>query len=218
MSVQTRSLVSFAHVDSVERSIEFYADLGFKAVKTVIPEGQSAPVWAWLQSEQAKLMVGLASEPVVASQQAVLFYLYVDDIEQTHAALTGLGHSPGEIKRPFYMPHGECRLEDPDGAEWSDSGDMFPDKIDETVVDYSARLGVQPCVVVASEYALSRTESLNVSVRQDLSCDALSEAVEPLTACEPGVERGRGRQGRCSGHAGDPAGAAGSLRGPVGSA
>ena len=115
MAAQTRSLVAFAHVASVQRSIEFYADLGFKVANTVVPKGQSTPVWAWLESEKANLMVGLADGPVDASQQAILFYLYFDNIKQTHAALSELGHAPGEIKYPFYMPGGECRLEDPDG-------------------------------------------------------------------------------------------------------
>ncbi|WP_202843061.1 VOC family protein [Luteimonas saliphila] len=115
MAAHTRSLVAFAHVASVERSIGFYADLGFKVANTVVPEGQSTPVWAWLESEKANLMVGQASGPIDASRQAILFYLYLDDIRQAHAALERLGHSPGEIRHPFYMPGGECRLEDPDG-------------------------------------------------------------------------------------------------------
>lgn len=115
MAAQTRSLVAFLHVASVERSIKFYADLGFKVASTVTPESQSAPTWAWLESEKANLMVGLASGPIDASQQTILFYLYFDSIKQTHSALAELGHSPGVIKYPFYMPGGECRLEDPDG-------------------------------------------------------------------------------------------------------
>jgi hypothetical protein len=115
MAAQTRSLVAFAHVASVERSIKFYADLGFEVANSVTPEGQSVPVWAWLESEKANLMVGLASGPVDSSQQAILFYLYFDDIKRTHATLVELGHAPGEIRYPFYMPGGECRLEDPDG-------------------------------------------------------------------------------------------------------
>jgi len=115
MAAQTRSLVAFAHVADVERSIKFYADLGFSVKNTVVPQGHSTPIWAWLGSENANLMVGLANGPVDASQQAILFYLYFDDIEQTRGALVELGHSPSEIKYPFYMPSGECRLEDPDG-------------------------------------------------------------------------------------------------------
>jgi hypothetical protein len=35
-----------------------------------------------------------------------------------------------------------------------------------SVEDYSKRLGCQPCVVVANEYALWRTESINLSIRR----------------------------------------------------
>ncbi len=44
------------------------------------------------------------------------------------------------------------------------------DKIDETIEDYSMRLGARPCSSVHGEYALWRTESLNVSVRRDSAC------------------------------------------------
>jgi hypothetical protein len=44
------------------------------------------------------------------------------------------------------------------------------DKIEETIEDYSIRLGVRPCTLIPGEYALWRTESLNVSVRQDSAC------------------------------------------------
>jgi predicted enzyme related to lactoylglutathione lyase len=115
MAAQTRSLVAFVHVADVGRSIAFYSDLGFKVSNTVVPDGKTTPVWAWLESEKANLMVGLASGPIDSSQQAILFYLYYDDIRQTRAALTELGHAPGDIKHPFYMPGGEFRLEDPDG-------------------------------------------------------------------------------------------------------
>ncbi|MEZ5465358.1 MAG: hypothetical protein R3F22_09110 [Lysobacteraceae bacterium] len=115
MAAQTKSLVAFAHVADVERSITFYADLGFEAAHTVMSHDQATTVWAWLESEKANLMVGLADEPFDSSRQAVLFYLYFENIKQTRAALVELGHSPGEIKYPFYMPGGECRLEDPDG-------------------------------------------------------------------------------------------------------
>ncbi|MFW5442696.1 MAG: hypothetical protein ACKE51_00090 [Methylococcaceae bacterium] len=43
-------------------------------------------------------------------------------------------------------------------------------KIEETIKDYSLRLGIEPCSYVKNEYALWRTDSLNVSIRQDKSC------------------------------------------------
>ena len=43
-------------------------------------------------------------------------------------------------------------------------------KIEETIKDYSARLEEEPCSVVQGEYALWRTETLNVSIRHDPNC------------------------------------------------
>ncbi|WP_319420577.1 VOC family protein [Pleurocapsa sp. FMAR1] len=39
-----------------------------------------------------------------------------------------------------------------------------------TIKDYSKRLSAKPCLVISGEYALWRTETLNVSIRQDSSC------------------------------------------------
>lgn len=38
--------------------------------------------------------------------------------------------------------------------------------INESISDYSKRLSCDPCVIVPNEYALFRTETLNVSIRQ----------------------------------------------------
>ena len=43
-------------------------------------------------------------------------------------------------------------------------------KIDESIEDYSNRLGTRPCSFIHNEYALWRTESLNLSIRRDSSC------------------------------------------------
>jgi len=50
-----------------------------------------------------------------ASQQAVLFYLYCDDVAATRAELQIAGVAVGEIRYEFYAPRGEFRVEDPDG-------------------------------------------------------------------------------------------------------
>lgn len=44
------------------------------------------------------------------------------------------------------------------------------DNIADSITDYSARLGCEPCAYVADEYALWRTEYLNFSIRQDPIC------------------------------------------------
>jgi hypothetical protein len=43
-------------------------------------------------------------------------------------------------------------------------------KMEETIEDYSQKLGQRPCSTVPGEYALWRTETLNLSVRQDPAC------------------------------------------------
>jgi len=43
-------------------------------------------------------------------------------------------------------------------------------KIAATIEDYTVRLGLPPCSMVEGEYALWRTETINLSVRQDDSC------------------------------------------------
>lgn len=42
----------------------------------------------------------------------------------------------------------------------------------DSIRDYTARLGVKPCSLIENEYALWRTESLNLSIRRDPSCKA----------------------------------------------
>lgn len=43
-------------------------------------------------------------------------------------------------------------------------------KIEESIKDYSIRLGLEPCSIVQNEYALWRTHTLNLSIRQDPTC------------------------------------------------
>lgn len=44
------------------------------------------------------------------------------------------------------------------------------DNIEATVRDYSQRLSSQPCLIVPGQYALWRTDTLNISVRKDKFC------------------------------------------------
>ena len=108
-------MVPMMYVKSVPRSIEFYTRLGFVVRHTHKPEESPEPVWAWLQSNVAQLMVAQASHPVEAEKQAALFYLYVPDVAAFRAELLERGLHPGEIQNPFYAPRGEFRVTDPDG-------------------------------------------------------------------------------------------------------
>ena len=113
--MKTRQLVPMAFVADVERSIEFYAKLGFEVGNTFTPEDATKTSWAWLVSGGAQLMLAEASQPVIAEQQRVLFYVYTDDVGAARESLIEAGLSPGAITTPFYAPRGEFRLEDRDG-------------------------------------------------------------------------------------------------------
>jgi catechol 2,3-dioxygenase-like lactoylglutathione lyase family enzyme len=109
-----RDLVPYAHVRDVGESVDFYSLLGFEPVSTVGGRGQDR-WWVYLQAGRARLMLALATEPVVAEAQAVLFYLYADDLGRLRSALVAGGLDPSPIGHPAHMPAGEMRLHDPDG-------------------------------------------------------------------------------------------------------
>ena len=113
--MKLHSLVPMAYVRNVTASIAFYRKLGFEVGNTHTPEGGAEPVWAWIRSGGAHLMLAQASHPVVAEEQAVLFYVYCDDVEGFRTALVEAGVKAGPITRPFYAPRGEFRVTDPDG-------------------------------------------------------------------------------------------------------
>jgi len=107
------SLVPMAFVADVERSIAFYAKLGFTVRNTVGEPGRVT--WAWLKNGGANLMLARASDPVDAAAQAVLFYVYGPDVPAMHAELAAAGVTVSAITSPFYAPRGEFRVTDPDG-------------------------------------------------------------------------------------------------------
>jgi catechol 2,3-dioxygenase-like lactoylglutathione lyase family enzyme len=121
------------HVADVDRSVEFYVLLGFECVSRF--SGHDGKTnWADLVSKEARIMLARASAPVDAEVQAVLFYLYSEDVRllQQHLLAQGIPHAgppPQEgiacpppngaavfdIVPRFFMPAGELRIHDPDG-------------------------------------------------------------------------------------------------------
>jgi len=115
VATPVRFLVPMAHVQSVAASIAFYRRLGFEVENTFTPAEQKEPSWAILSSDRAQLMLARASEPVIPSRQAVLFYAYCDDVAALRESLLAEGVEAGPIQYPFYAPRGEFRIQDPDG-------------------------------------------------------------------------------------------------------
>lgn len=112
-----RAYTPMPHVADVLRAAAFYAHLGFEIESRHHDECPDRRlVRAALQYPGgAELMLVLADGPVDAGVQAVLFYVYCDDVAGTHAHLRAAGLSVGEIGYPFYRPNGEFRVADADG-------------------------------------------------------------------------------------------------------
>ena len=114
------ALTAYAHVVDVPRSVEFYRLLGLEVESSHESEGKL--VWALVArgsdtpgDARARLMLALASGPIDAASQAVLFYCWAPDVQRLHDELAAAGVEVGAVTRPFYMPAGEFRAQDPDG-------------------------------------------------------------------------------------------------------
>lgn len=100
------------HVAEIEKSIEFYEQLGF----TVIDTDRIKPLgWARLHCEGGAVMFLRAEEPLTASAQSVLLYMYTPDLVGLRERLLAGGVKVPAIGYPEYMPSGEICISDPDG-------------------------------------------------------------------------------------------------------
>jgi hypothetical protein len=113
-NAKATGLIPMAHVADVQRSVDFYKLLGME-LRSSLKTPQGGLQWAHVACQGAELMFARASEPVVASQQAVLFYLYAPDLIGLREYLLASGVRVSAITYPDYMPKGEVRVEDPDG-------------------------------------------------------------------------------------------------------
>jgi hypothetical protein len=107
-------LIPMAHAADVQRAVDFYKLLGMELRGSLKNNGGDLQ-WAHIGCEQAELMLTRASEPVVPSQQAVLFYLYSPNLVALRDQLIAAGVGVSAITYPEYMPKGEIRVDDPDG-------------------------------------------------------------------------------------------------------
>jgi len=75
MTAKIAGLIPMAHSANVQRSIDFYRLLGME-VRGSLRNPSGELQWVHLACERADLMLTRASEPAVAGQHSVLFYLY----------------------------------------------------------------------------------------------------------------------------------------------
>jgi len=133
-----RRLVPFAYVADVEKTLAFYALLGFQAGRTE-RSALGRVEWAWAESEApaggghpAALMFGRSSERILTGAQGVFFCMHCGDVAALRAHLLRAGLRDGGVRTgaagatrepgvvysmtyPTYMPAGEFHIHDPDG-------------------------------------------------------------------------------------------------------
>lgn len=107
-------LTPMALAANVQRSVNFYQLLGME-LRGQLKTSSGDLQWGHVASERAELMLARATEPVVPSQQAVLFYLYSPNLAALREHLISAGIRVSPFTYPDYMPKGEVRVEDPDG-------------------------------------------------------------------------------------------------------
>ena len=103
-----------ARVADVQHSIDFYKRMGLE-IRGSLRNSSGDLQWVCLACEGAVVMFTRANEPVIASQQAVLFYLYSPDLIALREHLLASGVKVSGISYPEYMPKGEICVDDPDG-------------------------------------------------------------------------------------------------------
>jgi catechol 2,3-dioxygenase-like lactoylglutathione lyase family enzyme len=110
---------AYAHVADVQRSVDFYAHLGFELRSSHQHDGRT--VWAFVtaidapRAQSPGLMLAQADGPIDPESQGVLFYCWAEDVRGLRQRLVHEGIAAGEVRQPFYMPAGEIRVTDPDG-------------------------------------------------------------------------------------------------------
>src|ERR1700755_1547269 len=100
-AIALTGFVPMIHVADVERSIEFYRQLGFEVGNSVPPVRPKH--WAWLYcpavenwKNGANLMVTRSARPLNPGAQDVLFYLYASDLVALRNDLIAKGVKVGE--------------------------------------------------------------------------------------------------------------------------
>lgn len=123
--------VPFVHVADVQAALDFYVLLGF-VPERVLKDGHEKAYWALVRSGKAEMMFARGSGPIDPEQQAVLFYMYSENVAELRQRLLRNGLRDGgrysgaksakdgprvvfDVAHPDYMDAGELRMTDPDG-------------------------------------------------------------------------------------------------------
>jgi Glyoxalase/Bleomycin resistance protein/Dioxygenase superfamily len=110
---RVRDLIPFVHVSDLPGVDRFYELLGFEVGDTYEVAGELH--WASLRNGDARIMLALAGAPIDPREQAVIFYLNVEDLDGLRERLLAHDLPVGPIRDGSPGPEREIRVSDPDG-------------------------------------------------------------------------------------------------------
>jgi catechol 2,3-dioxygenase-like lactoylglutathione lyase family enzyme len=113
MSVKSGYSTPLLQVANVERSLRFYALLGFDVVDVEGAKGSLG--WARVHCEGGAIMFVRSQEPQAPPDDRFLLYLYTPDLSALRTQLSSAGVEVSPISYPEHMRSGEICLKDPDG-------------------------------------------------------------------------------------------------------
>jgi len=112
MSVKAGYCTPMLHVKEIERSLKFYALLGFETIDTdrCVPIG-----WARIHCQGGAIMFLRAEEPINSPPKGVMLCMYTPNLVELREQVLAGGIDVPPIRFPGYMPSGEIQFSDPDG-------------------------------------------------------------------------------------------------------
>ncbi|MEV4514204.1 VOC family protein [Dactylosporangium sp. NPDC049525] len=104
--------VPVLYVSDVDRSVPFYALLGWSALRT---GGDGTSRWCYLRCGELTMLLAAVQPRLITVELPLLVYFYVDNLEAALDALNAGGYAAERVGYPDHAPGGEGRVRDPDG-------------------------------------------------------------------------------------------------------
>jgi uncharacterized glyoxalase superfamily protein PhnB len=96
-------MVPMLNVPDVERTIEWYARLGFRVARATRGAGlDRKPNWAWLSRGEVHLMVNAGDTTAAGPRQEVQLYILTDDVDAEYEALKDQVTVLAKLAETFY--------------------------------------------------------------------------------------------------------------------
>jgi catechol 2,3-dioxygenase-like lactoylglutathione lyase family enzyme len=98
-----QTLIPMLNVPDVKRTIDWYAQLGFRVVKATDGAGpDSKPNWAWLGRGDVNLMINAGDTTTAGQRQEVQLYILTDDVDAEYELLKDKVTVHAKLAETFY--------------------------------------------------------------------------------------------------------------------